>query len=133
MHTQDMNLSFLSYLTDSYNKPYGAHIDKYLKKAIRLFNEKGYKTMWCCSGHTDGKARSRLKSIQTLKETGLPIEGNIFKGPECYVAFDKVYPGLGEVSFGVSVIRLHSCGTLMGIKKTCRKMYKIAQSLEEIK
>ncbi len=135
MHTQDMDISYLPYLKDSYNSPRGAHIDKFLKKAIKLFNEKGYTTMWCCSGHTDNKMPSRIQMTQLMKRIGLPIDEKLFKGPECYVAFDKVYPEIKEsyVSWGVSVIRLYSCGTLMGIKKTCRKMYRIAQGLEAIK
>lgn len=127
--TQDMKLSYLPYLRDSYGSDKGAPIDKFLKKTIKLFNEKGYETDFCCSGHTDMKPVSRLKAIQHLKELGLPIGWYNGKGPECYVSFKTYYPNIGKKENNRSVIRLYSCGTLMGIKKACRKMYRIAKSL----
>ncbi len=125
MHTQDMDVSYLLYLKDSYNFPHGARIDKFLKKAIKLFNEKGYTTMWSCSGHTN------QKSCLIWDPEVLDF---VERGPEAYISFKEIYNIPGQKIINkCSRVGVRSCGTLMGIKKACRKLYRIAQSLEAIK
>ena len=55
------------------------------------------------------------------------------KGTEAYILFKELYniPGQ-EVLHGCSRISATSCGTLMGIKKACRKLYRIAQKLPTV-
>ena len=130
-YTQDMRLSYLPYLKNSYRGSEAAPIDKFLKKAIKLFNEKGYKTAFCCSGHTNSKNDRTIDIEKTEKYGNKMIFYKPYR-PECYVSFKENYPHIEQITGEPSIIRLHSCGTLMGIKKACRKMYRIAQSLEAI-
>ena len=123
--TKDFKISYLNYIKSSYKDKY-TKIDFFLKKAIRLFNEKGYKTEFCCSGHTDEKSMLTLKQVN-----GRAVEVPYI--PSCYVLFKENYNFPGQkIYLSRSVLRFQHCGTLMGIKKACRKMYRIAQSLPNI-
>ena len=120
--TKDMEKSYLD-LPNSYNSSKKAPIDFYLVKTISLFNKKGYKTDFCCSGHTNQKHFIFWNSKVS----------DFVKGTEAYILFKELYniPGQ-EVLHGCSRISAASCGTLMGIKKACRKLYRIAQKLPNI-
>ena len=109
---------------NSYKSSEKASIDFYLAKTISLFNKKGYKTDFCCSGHTNQKHCE----IWDFK-----VSDFVEKGPEAYILFKELYniPGQ-EIMNGCSRLSATSCGTLMGIKKACRKLYKIAQKLPVI-
>lgn len=121
--TKDMKKSLLSIL-DSYGAPKKAPIDVYLVKAISLFNRKGYKTDFCCSGHTNQKSRL----IWDPK-----VLDFVEKGPEAYISFKEIYNIPGQKIINKrSRLSARSCGTLMGIKKACRKLYRIAQKLPNI-
>lgn len=121
--TKDMKKSLLS-IPDSYGAPKKAPIDVYLVKAISLFNRKGYKTDFCCSGHTNQKSRL----IWDPK-----VLDFVEKGPEAYISFKEIYNIPGQKIINKrSRLSARSCGTLMGIKKACRKLYRIAQKLPNI-
>lgn len=121
--TKDMKKSILS-IPDSYGAPKKAPIDVYLVKAISLFNRKGYKTDFCCSGHTNQKSRL----IWDHK-----VLDFVEKGPEAYISFKEIYNIPGQKIINKrSRLSARSCGTLMGIKKACRKLYRIAQKLPNI-
>ena len=120
--TKDMKKSYLD-LPNSYNSSKKAPIDFYLVKTISLFNKKGYKTDFCCSGHTNQK-HSIFWNFKV---------SDFVKGTEAYILFKELYniPGQ-ETLHGCSRISARSCGTLMGIKKACRKLYRLAQKLPNI-
>ena len=120
--TKDMKKSYLD-LPNSYNSSKKAPIDFYLVKTISLFNKKGYKTDFCCSGHTNQK-----HSIFWNSKVSDFVEGT-----EAYILFKELYdiPGQ-ETLYGCSRISARSCGTLIGIKKACRKLYRLAQKLSNI-
>lgn len=120
--TKDMKKVFLD-IPNSYNSSKKASIDFYLAETISLFNEKGYKTDFCCSGHTNQKHCEVWDSKVS----------DFVEGTEAYILFKELYdiPGQ-EVLHGCSRIAAISCGTLMGIKKACRKLYRIAQRLPNI-
>lgn len=121
--TKDMKKSLLS-IPDSYGAPKKAPIDVYLVKAISLFNRKGYKTDFCCSGHTNQKSRL----IWDPK-----VLDFVEKGLEAYISFKEIYNIPGQKIINKrSRLSARSCGTLMGIKKACRKLYRIAQKLPNI-
>lgn len=121
--TKDMKKSLLS-IPDSYGAPKKAPIDVYLVKAISLFNRKGYKTDFCCSGHTNQKSRL----IWDPK-----VLDFVEKGPEAYISFKEIYNIPGQKIINKrSRLSARSCGTLMGIKKACKKLYRIAQKLPNI-
>lgn len=121
--TKDMKKSLLD-IPNSYRTSKKTPIDLYLAKAISLFNQKGYKTEFCCSGHTNEK-HATIWDPKTLNF--------VKRGPEAYIRFKEIYdiPGQ-EIIHGCSRLSAISCGTLMGIKKACRKLYRIAQSLPNI-
>ena len=121
--TKDKRQSLLD-VPNSYKSSEKASIDFYLAKTISLFNKKGYKTDFCCSGHTNQKHCE----IWDFK-----VSDFVEKGPEAYILFKELYniPGQ-EIMNGCSRLSATSCGTLMGIKKACRKLYKIAQKLPVI-
>ena len=120
---KDKKQSLLN-VSNSYKSSEKASIDFYLAKTISLFNKKGYKTDFCCSGHTNQKHCE----IWDFK-----VSDFVEKGPEAYILFKELYniPGQ-EIMNGCSRLSAISCGTLMGIKKACRKLYKIAQKLPVI-
>lgn len=121
--TKDKRQSLLG-IPNSYNSSKKASIDFYLAKTISLLNKKGYKTDFCCSGHTNQKHCEVWDS---------KVSDFVEKGPEAYILFKELYniPGQ-EVLHGCSRISAVSCGTLMGIKKACRKLYRIAQKLSTV-
>lgn len=121
--TKDSRKSVLD-IPNSYLAPSKAPIDLYLAKAISLFNRKGYKTEFCCSGHTNQK-RYTVWSYKT---------SDFVEGSEAYIYFKDVYniPGQ-QIVHGHSRLSAVSCGTLMGIKKACAKLYRIAQKLPTLK
>lgn len=121
--TKDKRQSLLD-IPNSYNSSKKASIDFYLAKTISLLNKKGYKTDFCCSGHTTQKHCEIWDS---------KVSDFVEKGPEAYILFKELYniPGQ-EVLHGCSRISAVSCGTLMGIKKACRKLYRIAQKLPTV-
>lgn len=121
--TKDMRQSLLS-IPNSYRTSEKAPIDFYLAKAISLFNRKGYKTDFCCSGHTNQKSRLFWNpEILDFEE----------QGPEAYISFKEIYNIPGQKIINKrSRLSARSCGTLMGIKKACRKLYRIAQGLPNI-
>ena len=121
--TKDKRQSLLD-VPNSYKSSEKASIDFYLAKTISLFNKKGYKTDFCCSGHTNQKHCE----IWDFK-----VSDFVEKGPEAYILFKELYniPGQ-EIMNGCSRLSATSCGTLMGIKKACRKLYRIAQKLPVI-
>ena len=121
--TKDKRQSLLD-IPNSYNSSKKASIDFYLAKTVSLFNKKGYKTDFCCSGHANQKHCEVWDS---------KVSDFVEKGPEAYILFKELYniPGQ-EVLHGCSRISAVSCGTLMGIKKACRKLYKIAQKLPTV-
>ena len=120
--TKDKRQSLLN-IPNSYNSSKKATIDFYLAKTISLLNKKGYKTYFCCSGHTTQKHCEIWDSKVS----------DFAKGTEAYILFKELYniPGQ-EVLHGCSRISAVSCGTLMGIKKACRKLYRIAQKLPTV-
>ena len=120
--TKDMKKIILD-LPSSYNSSKKALIDFYLAKTISLFNKKGYKTDFCCSGHTTQKHCEIWDSKVS----------DFVKGTEAYILFKELYNiPRQEVLHGCSRISATSCGTLMGIKKACRKLYRIAQRLPKV-
>ena len=120
--TKDKRQSLLD-IPNSYKSSKKAPIDFYLAKTIPLLNKKGYKTGFCCSGHTTQKHCEIWDSKVS----------DFAKGTEAYILFKELYniPGQ-EVLHGCSRISAVSCGTLMGIKKACRKLYRIAQKLPTV-
>ena len=122
--TKDKRQSLLG-IPNSYNSSKKAPIDFYLAKTISLLNKKGYKTDFCCSGHTNQK-HCKIWDPKCL--------GFVEQGPEAYICSKELYniPGQ-EVLHGCSRRGKISCGTLMGIKKACKKLYRIAQKLPEVK
>ena len=52
--TKDKRQSILD-IPNSYNSSKKASVDLYLAKTISILNRKGYKTDFCCSGHTNQK------------------------------------------------------------------------------
>lgn len=110
-------------IPNSYNSSKKASIDFYLAKTISLLNKKGYKTDFCCSGHTNQKHCEVWDSKVS----------DFVKGTEAYILFKELYniPGQ-EVLHDCSRLGKISCGTLRGIKKACRKLYKIAQKLPTV-
>ena len=118
--TKDKRQSILD-IPNSYNSSKKAPIDFYLAKTISLLNKKGYKTDFCCSGHTN------QKHCEVWDPRVLDF---VEQGPEAYIFFKELYdiPGQ-EILNGRSRLGKISCGTLMGIKKACRKLYRIAQKL----
>ena len=118
--TKDKRQSLLD-IPNSYNSSKKAPIDFYLAKTISLLNKKGYKTDFCCSGHTTQKH---------CKIWDSKVSDFVEKGPEAYIFFKELYNiPEQEVLYGCSRLGKISCGTIMGIKKACRKLYKIAQKL----
>lgn len=120
--TRDMKKVFLG-IPNSYKPSEKAPIDFYLAETISLLNKKGYKTDFCCSGHTNQKHCEVWDSKVS----------DFVEGTEAYILFKELYniPGQ-EILHGCSRISAISCGTLMGIKKACRKLYKFAQRLPNI-
>ena len=120
--TRDMKKVFLD-IPNSYKPSEKAPIDFYLAETISLLNKKGYKTDFCCSGHTNQKHCEVWDSKVS----------DFVEGTEAYILFKKLYniPGQ-EILHGCSRVSAISCGTLMGIKKACRKLYRIAQKLPNI-
>ena len=118
--TKDKRQSLLD-IPNSYNSSKKASVDLYLAKTISILNQKGYKTDFCCSGHTNQKH---------CKVWDPKVLDFVEQGPEAYVFFKELYdiPGQ-EILNGRSRLGKISCGTLMGIKKACRKLYRIAQEL----
>ena len=121
--TKDKRQSLLD-IPNSYKSSKKAPIDFYLAKTISLLNKKGYKTDFCCSVHTTQKHCEIWDS---------KVSDFVEKGPEAYILFKELYniPGQ-EVLHGCSRISAVSCGTLMVIKKACRKLYSIAQKLPTV-
>ena len=121
--TKDMKKVFLD-IPNSYNSSKKASIDFYLAKTISLLNKKGYKTDFCCSGHTSQKH---------CEVWDFKVSDFVEKGPEAYIFFKELYdiPGQ-EILNGCSRLGKISCGTLMGIKKACKKLYRIAQKLPTV-
>lgn len=121
--TKDMRKIFVD-VANSYRPSEKAPIDFYLAETISLLNKKGYKTDFCCSGHTNQKH---------CEVWDPKIQDFVEKGPEAYILFKELYniPGQ-EILHSCSRISAISCGTLMGIKKACRKLYRIAQSLPSV-
>ena len=121
--TKDKRQSLLD-IPNSYKSSKKAPIDFYLAKTISLFNKKGYKTDFCCSGHTTQKHCEIWDSKVS----------DFVKGTEAYILFKELYniPGQEVSQCGCSRISATSCGTLMGIKKACRKLYRIAQKLPTV-
>lgn len=121
--TKDSRKSVLN-IPNSYLSPSKAQIDLYLAKAISLFNKKGYKTAFCCSGHTNQKRYT----VWSYKAS------DFVEGSEAYIFFKDVYDIPGQqIVHGHSRLSAISCGTLMGIKKACKKLYRTAQKLPAIK
>ena len=120
--TKDMKKVFLD-IPNSYKPSEKAPIDFYLAETISLLNKKGYKTDFCCSGHTNQKHCEIWNSRVS----------DFVEGTEAYILFKELYniPGQ-EILHGCSRVSAISCGTLMGIKKACRKLYRIAQKLPNI-
>lgn len=120
--TRDMKKVFLD-IPNSYKSSEKAPIDFYLAETISLLNKKGYKTDFCCSGHTNQKHCEVWDSKVS----------DFVEGTEAYILFKELYniPGQ-EILHGCSRVSAISCGTLMGIKKACRKLYRIAQKLPNI-
>ena len=120
--TKDMKKVFLD-IPNSYKPSEKAPIDFYLAETISLLNKKGYKTDFCCSGHTNQKHCEIWNSRVS----------DFVEGAEAYILFKELYdiPGQ-EILHGCSRISAISCGTLMGIKKACRKLYKLAQRVPNI-
>ena len=120
--TKDRRQSLLD-IPNSYNSSKKALIDFYLAKTISLLNKKGYKTDFCCSGHTTQKHCEIWDSKVS----------DFVEGTEAYILFKELYNiPRQEVLHGYSRISATSCGTLMGIKKACRKLYRIAQKLPTV-
>lgn len=120
--TKDRRQSLLD-MPNSYNSSKKAPIDFYLAKTISLLNKKGYKTDFCCSGHTTQKHCEIWDSKVS----------DFVEGTEAYILFKELYNiPRQEVLHGCSRISATSCGTLMGIKKACRKLYRIAQKLPKV-
>lgn len=128
--TKDQKIVKLPYLNNSYGGDPGAEIDFFLKKAIKLFNEKGYETEFCCSGHTD------QKGTQTIDCELSTSEKTVYRKyiPRVYILFKKNYnlPHQQLFNKASSIDFLH-CGTLMGIKKACRKAYRLAKTLPDLR
>ena len=120
--TKDMRKIFVD-VANSYRPSEKAPIDFYLAETISLLNKKGYKTDFCCSGHTNQKHCEVWDSKVS----------DFVEGTEAYILFKELYniPGQ-EILHGCSRVSAISCGTLMGIKKACRKLYKIAQRLPPV-
>lgn len=110
--TKDMKKVFLD-IPNSYKPSEKAPIDFYLAETISLLNKKGYKTDFCCSGHTNQK-HSKIWNSKI---------SDFVEGTEAYIT------GQGVSQGGCSRLSAISCGTLMGIKKACRKLYRVAQKL----
>lgn len=120
--TKDMKKVFLG-IPNSYNSSKKAPIDFYLAKTISLLNKKGYKTDFCCSGHTNQKHCEVWDSKVS----------DFVEGTEAYILFKELYDIPGQEIFNSrSRLGKISCGTLMGVKKACRKLYRIAQKLPNI-
>lgn len=118
--TKDKRQSLLD-IPNSYNSSKKASVDSYLAKTIFLLNRKGYKTDFCCSEHTN------QKHCEVWDPKVLDF---VEQGPEAYILFKELYDiPEQEILNGRSRLGKISCGTLMGIKKACRKLYKIAQKL----
>lgn len=120
--TKDMRKIFVD-VANSYKPSEKAPIDFYLAETISLLNKKGYKTDFCCSGHTNQKHCEVWDSKVS----------DFVEGTEAYILFKELYniPGQ-EILHGCSRVSAISCGTLMGIKKACRKLYRLAQKLPSI-
>lgn len=120
--TKDMRKIFVD-VANSHRPSEKAPIDFYLAETISLLNKKGYKTDFCCSGHTNQKHCEVWDSKVS----------DFVEGTEAYILFKELYniPGQ-EILHGCSRVSAISCGTLMGIKKACRKLYRIAQKLPNI-
>lgn len=120
--TKDMKKVFLG-IPNSYKPSEKAPIDFYLAETISLLNKKGYKTDFCCSGHTSQKRCEVWDSKVS----------DFVEGTEAYILFKELYDiPEQEIFNSCSRISAISCGTLMGIKKACRKLYKLAQRLPNI-
>lgn len=120
--TKDMKKVFLD-IPNSYNSSKKASVDFYLAKTISLLNRKRYKTDFCCSGHTN----------QKHCKVWDPKISDFVEGTEAYILFKELYDIPGQEIFNsCSRISVISCGTLIGIKKACRKLYRIAQKLPNI-
>lgn len=121
--TKDMRKIFVD-VANSYRPSEKAPIDFCLAKTISLLNKKGYKTDFCCSGHTNQK-HFRIWNSKV---------SDFVEGTEAYILFKELYdiPGQEVSQCGCSRLSAISCGTLMGIKKACRKLYKLAQRLPNI-
>ena len=120
--TKDKRQSLLN-IPNSYNSSKKATIDFYLAETISILNKKGYKTDFCCSGHTNQK-HSKIWNSKV---------SDFVEGTEAYIPFKELYDiPEQEILHGCSRISAISCGTLMGIKKACGKLYKLAQRLPNI-
>lgn len=110
-------------LRNSYNSKKVVEVDFFIAKAIKCFNDKGYSTEFCCSGHTDQKHLTVAEGF----------DGNVVWkkcSPRAYILFTENYGFSGQQLFnGNSYLSVEHCGTLRGIKSACKKMYRFAESL----
>lgn len=51
---------------------YLIHIDKNIQEHIRILNEKGYRTMYCCEGHNGGSNTYIAFTNNYFEEIGIP-------------------------------------------------------------
>lgn len=100
-----------------------AKVDIYIAKAIQLLNDKGYKTICCCSGHTHRDADGLT---DVLMRGYVWFENKLSTAPYGWYIDDFKMPTGGDC------IRYEAKKSHKGLMKKMKKLMRWAKALPDI-